>query len=388
MVSQAKHIEKFVIANRIVRILSILLILPFFLNPAAGMSQTETYCPPGQTPHFILGFAFLKGQLGDIMGEPLECEHYDEAGNAFQKTTTGQAFYLRRTDALTFTGGHQSWTWTRQGLEHSSNPPATPAEAMSPLITAPLSLRVMSYNILFGAGVSPYWEQRAANLRPFDYPGYRWPDILNVIKAAEPDILGIQEAADWDKETPAVVQQVADELGMNYFLAHAPSGLHLLLLTRLEIVETENLSDRIGNIGALRAMLASPERPQQSVHVFVVHLDPFSAATRTAQIARLVEEMAPYLHAPTILMGDTNVDCLAEPEGCQEYQLLSQAGWQLAAKERYLINQVWVSPTLAGSPSEIIFPGATFDISDHLPVGAVIELPPTTGNKGDGEIRR
>jgi len=33
------------------------------------------YCPPGEAPRFVLGFAELKRELGDVMGEPVECEH-------------------------------------------------------------------------------------------------------------------------------------------------------------------------------------------------------------------------------------------------------------------------------------------------------------------------
>lgn len=65
----------------------------------------------------------------------------------------------------------------------------------------------MSYNILFGAGADPVWEQRAARLSPFDYPGNRLPEILQVVKAAQPDILGIQEAADWDNGSLPIVEQ-------------------------------------------------------------------------------------------------------------------------------------------------------------------------------------
>jgi endonuclease/exonuclease/phosphatase family metal-dependent hydrolase len=275
-----------------------------------------------------------------------------------------------------FSSGSRHWAWTPQGLEQwtdRSEPPAVEVAATPPA-TAPQSIRVMSYNVLYGAGATPYWEEIAATQPGFKYPGNRLPAVLEVIKGAEPDIVGIQEAAGWNSSEPLIIEQVAAELGMNQFLALTPSGLNLALLTKFEIVETENLSDDVGNIGALRATLAI-DRSGQQVHVFVVHLDPFSAATRAAQIGRLTQAMEPYRQAPTILMGDTNVECVNRPEQCQEYQLLSQAGWQLVVKERYLINQIWSSPLLAGSASEIAFPGVDFSMSDHLPVGVVFETP-------------
>jgi endonuclease/exonuclease/phosphatase family metal-dependent hydrolase len=232
----------------------------------------------------------------------------------------------------------------------------------------------MSYNVLYGAGATPYWEERAATQPGFKYPGNRLPAVLEVIKGAKPDIVGIQEAAGWNSGEPPIIQQVATELGMNQFLATSPSGLNLALLTRFDIVEAENLSDDVGNVGALRATLAV-DQPGRRLHVYVVHLDPFSAATRAEQIGRLTQAMEPYREAATILMGDTNIECVDRPEQCQEYQLFHQAGWQLGVKERYLINQIWSSPLLAGSINEISFPGVDFSMSDHLPVGATLELP-------------
>ena len=72
--------------RRLLWVSPILLTLILFLGAAAALSQAETFCPPGQQPHFSYGFAFLKSQLGEMMGEPLEYEQYDIAGNASQPT--------------------------------------------------------------------------------------------------------------------------------------------------------------------------------------------------------------------------------------------------------------------------------------------------------------
>jgi endonuclease/exonuclease/phosphatase family metal-dependent hydrolase len=320
-----------------------------------------------------LGFAFLKGQLGDLMGEPVECEHYDEAGNAFQKTTTGQAFYAKESNISMFTSGNRHWAWTQRGLEQwVDNSGAGVAEATA--TATPRKIRVMSYNILYGAGATPYWENIAANQKPFSNPGYRLPAILEVIKAAEPDIVGIQEAAGWNTGTPQIVEQVAAELGMYHVLVTSPSGLNLALFSKFEIVEAENLTEQIGSIGALRATLSMGDTGQL-LYVFVVHLDPFSTTVRIEQLKRLNQLMAPHYETPTIFMGDTNIECANIPEQCPEYQTLAQAGWLLVMKEQYVINQIWTSPLLAEPVTEITFPGANFKISDHLPVGAVLEIP-------------
>jgi endonuclease/exonuclease/phosphatase family metal-dependent hydrolase len=159
---------------------------------------------------------------------------------------------------------------------------------------------------------------------------------------------------------------------MNYFLAPVGNGLHLAVFSKFDIIETENLSQRMGNVGALRATLALPNG--QRLHVFVIHLDPFAATTRANELRILTQEMAPYLQSSSLLMGDMNFYCLDTPEDCQEYQVLSRAGWRLALAGPYKIDQIWTSPSVNQPVEPLTFPGANFDISDHLPVGAIINI--------------
>jgi endonuclease/exonuclease/phosphatase family metal-dependent hydrolase len=87
--------------------------------------------------------------------------------------------------------------------------------------------------------------------------------------------------------------------------------------------------------------------------------------------------MAPYLQTPTILLGDMNFYCLDTPEQCQEYQVLVGAGWHLALTGKYKIDQIWTSPGLDQPAEAVTFPSASFDISDHLPVGTNLKIPPS-----------
>ncbi len=83
----------------------------------SSIAAVAPYCAPGQDPEFVLGFAFMKSQLGDIMGEPSECEHANpENGDTLQQTTTGLSFYRKSTNTPTFTDGWRHWGWTAQGL--------------------------------------------------------------------------------------------------------------------------------------------------------------------------------------------------------------------------------------------------------------------------------
>ncbi len=340
-------------------------ILALLLLGFSGVARAQEFCPPGQSPQFIYGFALLKSQLGEVMGQPVECEHYDGAGNAAQQTTTGQAFYRRETNTPTFTSGGQTWTWTAQGLIQSS------ADVGQEEPDSPLSVKVMTYNVFYGAGATPGWEEVAAKDQPYPFPGNRLPQIEAIIQTVSPDILAVQEAAGWDFGDPPIVQQAADALGMpSYFLAQSPSNLHLALFSRYEIVETENLSETVGNIGALRVKLALPGG--EFLNVFAVHLDPFSPDLRTRELVTLTGLMDPYLATPAVLMGDTNMTCGDDPAGCREYQVLSRAGWQQVAVDWF--DQIWVSPQLAGGVREIPFPEGLFAISDHYPVAATLEV--------------
>ena len=93
---------------------------PIVLTPTLTPTPTSTaapFCAPGQEPEFVFGFAFLKSLLGDIMGEPLECEHANpENGDTLQQTTTGLSFYRKSTNTPTFTDGWNHWAWTIDGL--------------------------------------------------------------------------------------------------------------------------------------------------------------------------------------------------------------------------------------------------------------------------------
>ncbi len=84
---------------------------------AAPLLAASDYCAPSESPEFRFGFAFLRSQLGETMGEPVECEHGNpDNGDSLQNTTTGLAFYRSYTNTPTFTDGWNHWGWTSAGL--------------------------------------------------------------------------------------------------------------------------------------------------------------------------------------------------------------------------------------------------------------------------------
>jgi hypothetical protein len=88
------------------------------LAPSPVLAQVATGCQVGQSPRFVLGFADLKAELGEVMGEPVTCEFPDpnQTGDVHQRTTTGLAFWRASTNSPTFTNGSEHWARTRAGL--------------------------------------------------------------------------------------------------------------------------------------------------------------------------------------------------------------------------------------------------------------------------------
>lgn len=75
-----------------------------------ALAQRAPFCQAGQAPHFVFGFAALRDQLGDVMGDPIECEHANSTnGDTLQMTTTGFSFYRIGTNTPTFTDGFNHW---------------------------------------------------------------------------------------------------------------------------------------------------------------------------------------------------------------------------------------------------------------------------------------
>lgn len=261
----------------------------------------------------------------------------------------------------------------------TSTPTLTPTETATstPILTPTpiplLSVKVLSYNILWGAGVDRQFDDKLKSAGQYNQFGKnRLPDLLAFIKLLGPDVVGIQEAAGWDTGTPSVVQEVAEELGMNYFLAKSQSELKVVILSKFEITQAESLSSEVGNVGALRATLTTQDG--QPLNVFVVHLDPFSSNSRMCQVNTVIQQMQPYMPQRTILIGDMNFKL-----GSREYNILKQAGLKLVAWDNWWgIDQIWITPAVNWSKTSWFESfRLPVGISDHKPIGAEINILPT-----------
>ena len=148
-------------------------------------------------------------------------------------------------------------------------------------------MKIMTYNIMDGG----YSEVRD-----------RTPLILDTIRAASPDIVGLCEAAGFDQAGGARLRYYRDQLGMTAFMNAAPSGSHVALLYRpnLEVV------DRHADSPAMYHGFAqiTVESALGLTSVFMAHLHPYSSWYRVTEAQTLAAKGLAAGHA--IVMGDMN----------------------------------------------------------------------------------
>lgn len=74
-----------------------------------------------ESPEFKLGFEALAAQIPDVVGVPLENEHYDPNGDSLQRTTTGLMVWRKADNLAAFTNGHRTWVSGPFGLQQRGN---------------------------------------------------------------------------------------------------------------------------------------------------------------------------------------------------------------------------------------------------------------------------
>ena len=74
-----------------------------------------------QSPEFGPGFRVLADQIPQLIGQPLENEHYSPNGDALQQTTGGLLVWRKADNATAFTDGSRSWVNGPQGLQERAN---------------------------------------------------------------------------------------------------------------------------------------------------------------------------------------------------------------------------------------------------------------------------
>lgn len=233
----------------------------------------------------------------------------------------------------------------------------------------------MSFNILYGGGADPEWETKLHVLSSFWVGKDRLANLKKFIKEVDPDIIGLQEAVGWGNGNPSVIQTVAKELGMYYYLADAEEGLvnDVVLLSKFEITEAEKLPFEKYAPYGLKAKIKAPDG--NDIYIYVIHLSGPNDTPRkqSCEIQALIQHMHPYMQNKIILMGDFNMN-----RGSDIYITLENSGMvPVQIESGRGIDQIWASPSLVWSKTKwfknVIVP---IDISDHNPVAVEIEIFP------------
>ncbi|MFD5140596.1 endonuclease/exonuclease/phosphatase family protein [Streptomyces sp. NPDC058378] len=141
----------------------------------------------------------------------------------------------------------------------------------------------------------------------------RWQTAVEVIRAAGPDVLLVQEARGFDADGGRTLFAAEDDLGMRGLLALAPrTGQHTAVFFRPGIRPLRFDPDSAHFHHALaQATLAVPgfDRP---VTVASIHLSPLSPALRAAEVGWLAALAAPGTYA--VVAGDANSLAPGDPE--------------------------------------------------------------------------
>ena len=97
------------------RHLSIPLLVAAIILTWTGIASAES------TPEFKLGFKALADQIPDIVGQPLEDEHYGPNGDSLQQTTTGLMVWRKADNWTAFTDGTRTWVNGPNGVQDRPN---------------------------------------------------------------------------------------------------------------------------------------------------------------------------------------------------------------------------------------------------------------------------
>lgn len=89
---------------------------------AAGIALASGGVALAQYQEFKLGFSALASQVPNVVGQPLEEEHYGPNGDSLQRTTTGLMVWRKADNWTAFTNGFRTWVNGPLGLQERPNP--------------------------------------------------------------------------------------------------------------------------------------------------------------------------------------------------------------------------------------------------------------------------
>ncbi|MBA3480822.1 MAG: endonuclease/exonuclease/phosphatase family protein [Pirellulales bacterium] len=255
-----------------------------------------------------------------------------------------------------------------------------------PAPAAARPLRILTYNIHNGAGRDGV---------------YNLQRIADVINAANPDLVALQEVEQGTTRYPAQHMQL-DELaartGMTGIFGKTLNrlggeyGNGVLINPEFELINTLNHTMPNPADGELRKVMEirlriDDDGSDRRVNFFATHMDHTSSTNRQAQVD-FINDLVDDSNIPGVLAGDFNFD----DQGPAYVKLLEQWVDPTAASPGrpnqidYVVNRgadQWSTVT----PGRFIVNATTDDASDHYPLLAVLELQPYTADfNNDGDV--
>lgn len=261
----------------------------------------------------------------------------------------------------------------------------------------PRPVAVMTYNMHHGAGNVPCTPPPPST-PPSPDCGLNLDAIADVIRAENPDVVGLQEGDRFWARSGGVDQPayLSESLGMFYCYApnldHQPDShagvahqYGTAILSKMPILDCANtLLPRTGT-GEQRGLLAAKINVRGVPLTFLTTHLHTTLADRTVQAPAIVNWIST-AEAPVVLVGDFNArpteaslaplqavmkDSWVEAGSGNGYSFPSQPG--VAPNRR--IDYIFVSPAVTVSSVLVAERPATALASDHYPVTAIVSLP-------------
>ncbi len=158
-------------------------------------------------PTFKLGFKALADLVPNVVGQPLENEHWAANGDSLQRTTNGLMVWRKADNWTAFTNGHTTWINGPQGLQSRLNterfpwepdyvgpqpPPAPSAPALTGSITSTGKIERSTLQWYDLPGAYRLVRSGWTNLESETWPSYKDHQAVYDAESGGPDYTGLR----------------------------------------------------------------------------------------------------------------------------------------------------------------------------------------------------
>ena len=129
----------------------------------------------------------------------------------------------------------------------------------------------------------------------------RYQRLIEFVRAEDPDILGLLELNDWNKDDYAILKDFLSKTKFqDYVFGQANSAFHLAIFSKHPLLKKESLSEKIGH-GLTHVEI---EFEKGVLSIFLTHLTPGTEDARVREMNQLLTYVQ--LGDQTVIMGDLN----------------------------------------------------------------------------------